>query len=186
MTLAGGVLLLNDGWQAMPATALSRPVAPLQVETEAGRWQAIVVHHSGSHTGSADTIARQQSRDWGFPSMGYHFVIGNGNGQHNGQIVAGPRWFAQEGGAHVADRGPDAQPSAAWFNDNAIGICLVGNGESRDFTDEQLKSLTSLVRELQRKCDIPASRVFMHSQLVRVASPGAKFPHELFALELSN
>ena len=186
MTLAGGVLLLNDGWTSMPLTALSRAAEPAtRVAVPQGRWQAIVIHHSGSHTGSAQDIARQQSRDWGFPSMGYHFVIGNGNGEHNGSIIAGPRWYRQESGAHVADRGA-AQPDAGWFNDNAIGICLIGNGESRAFTVEQLKSLTALVRELQQQCDIPASRVFMHSQLVPVASPGGKFPHEMFALQLSN
>jgi len=67
-----------------------------------------------------------------------------------------------------------------------IGICLIGNGASREFTDEQLASLMRLVRRLQKQCDIPASRVFMHSDLVQVDSPGTKFPHQLFALELSN
>ena len=50
----------------------------------------------------------------------------------------------------------------------------------------EVTRITALVRELQQQCDIPASRVFMHSQLVTVASPGGKFPHEMFALQLSN
>ena len=187
MTLAGGVLLLNDGWTSMPLTALSRAAEPApRVAVPQGRWQAIVIHHSGSHTGSAQDIARQQSRDWGFPSMGYHFVIGNGNGEHDGAIIAGQRWYYQQSGAHVAERAAGAQPTAAWFNDNAIGICLIGNGESREFTQEQMDSLTGLVRDLQKKCGIPASNVFMHSDLVPVASPGRAFPHEMFALEISN
>ena len=187
MTLAGGVLMLNDGWKAIPAAGLTGVIAPPPKMTlQPGRWSSIVIHHSGSHTGSAESISRQQSRDWGFPSMGYHFVIGNGNGEHDGAIIAGQRWYYQQSGAHVAERAAGAQPTAAWFNDNAIGICLIGNGESRAFTVEQLKSLTALVRELQQQCDIPASRVFMHSQLVPVASPGGKFPHEMFALQLSN
>lgn len=187
MTLAGGALMLNDDWKSVPAWSLRGSVdMPSQAPIEPGRWQAIVIHHSGSLMGSAEEITRQQQRDWGFPSMGYHFVIGNGNGEHNGSIIEGPRWLLQQPGAHVADRGAGAEPNAAWFNDHSIGVCLIGNGSSREFTDEQLASLMRLVRRLQKQCDIPASRVFMHSDLVRVDSPGAKFPHQLFALELSN
>jgi hypothetical protein len=187
MTLAGGVLMISDRWTALPAAAFNAPSpAASDVDIAPGRWQAIVIHHSGAHTGSADGIARQQLRDWGVQGMGYHFVIGNGNGEYDGDVIAGPRWYQQLGGAHVAERGAGAQPDAAWFNDNTIGICLIGNGESRAFTDAQLKSLISLVRDLQAKCGIPSSRVFLHSDLAPIASPGSKFPREQFAFALSN
>ena len=185
MTLACGVLLMSDRWTAMPAMSLSATVAPPpSVDIKPGRWQAIVIHHSGSYSGSAAEITRQQARDWNFPSMGYHFVIGNGNGEFDGDVIAGPRWFLQQSGSHVADRGAGAQPTAEWLNDNTIGICLIGNGERSEFTDAQMQSLMSLVRDLQAKCGIPASRVFLHSDLVQVASPGAKFPRERFAMAL--
>ncbi len=187
MTLAGAALLASDGFKALPATSLAETSSPMpSVEVSPNRWQAIVIHHSGSHTGSAEVIARQQARDWGLPTLGYHIVIGNGNGQHDGEAIYGPRWYAQEGGAHVADRGQGAAPDAAWMNQNSIGICLIGNGERREFTEAQLHSLTRIVRDLQKRCGIPSSQVFMHSDLVPVASPGAKFPHQLFALELAN
>jgi hypothetical protein len=185
MTLAGGALMLNDDWKAVPAWSLRGSVEiPNQAPIEPGRWQAIVIHHSGSHMGSAEEITRQQQRDWGFPSMGYHFVIGNGNGEHNGSIIEGPRWMLQQSGAHVADRGAGAQPDAGWFNENSIGICLIGNGERRAFTDAQMKALMTLVRSLQAKCGIPSSAVFMHSDLVQVASPGVYFPRETFSMAL--
>jgi hypothetical protein len=186
MTFAGGVLMLGDGWQGIPAVRVTeRSNAQSPVEIQPGRWQAIVIHHSATAAGTVDEITRQHAA-WGLPSLGYHFVIGNGNGEPDGSLAIGPRWYTQEAGAHVAARAPGATPDAAWFNQSAIGICLVGNGESREFTQEQMDSLTGLVRDLQKKCGIPASNVFMHSDLVPVASPGRAFPHEMFALEISN
>ncbi len=186
MTLAGGALVAGEGWRGIPAVKLageSRPGAPTPIAD--GRWQAIVVHHTGSAAGSADDIARQHAA-WGLGSLGYHFVIGNGYGEADGAIVQGPRWYAQEGGAHVADRPAGATPDAGWFNDNAIGICLVGNGERREFSDAQMRSLVQLVEDLQRACGIPDSAVFLHSDLADVASPGRWFPRARFALELAN
>jgi hypothetical protein len=185
MTLACGVLLMSERWTAIPAIGISESgVHQSSIEIQPGRWQAIVIHHSGSYAGTVRDMAQQQAHDWGFPSIGYHFVIGNGNGEYDGDIITCPRWFNQEPGAHVAERMPGAQPDAAWFNGNSIGICLIGNGERRGFTDSQMKSLMTLVRNLQQKCGIPSSAVFMHSDLVQVASPGAYFPRQTFTLAL--
>jgi len=186
MTFAGGALMLGDGWQGMPAVSIaSRNIASVQAPIESGRWQAIVIHHSGTAAGTAGEIARQHAA-WGLPSLGYHFVIGNGNGEADGVLLAGPRWTAQEPGAHVAARQAGATPDAAWFNQHAIGICLIGNGERRNFTDAQMKTLVRLVKDLQAACGIADSAVFLHSDLVEVASPGRWFPRAQLALELAN
>jgi hypothetical protein len=169
-------------------------VLPREAPMDRTRWNAIVIHHSGTPAGDAASIARMHG-DEGLAGLGFHFVVGNGQGLPDGFIEVGPRWNSQLPGAHVASRRATdgsrlvslrADASAEQLNLHAVGVCLIGNGESRAFTDEQLKSLTALVRELQQQCEIPASRVFMHSQLVQVASPGGKFPHEMFALQLSN
>ena len=104
----------------------------------------------------------------------------------DGVLLTGPRWTAQEAGAHVADRAAGSTPNAAWFNQHSIGICLVGNGERREFTDAQLKTLARVVEDLQAACGIPDSAVFLHSDLAPVASPGRWFPRAQLALELSN
>jgi hypothetical protein len=185
MTLACGVLMMSERWTAIPAIGISETgVQQSNIEIQPGRWRSIVIHHSGSYAGTVRDMAQQQSRDWGFPSIGYHFVVGNGNGEYDGDIITCPRWFNQQSGAHVADRGAGAQPDAGWFNENSIGICLIGNGERREFTDAQMKALMTLVRSLQAKCGIPASAVFMHSDLAPVASPGAYFPRETFSMAL--
>lgn len=186
MTLIGGALVAGDGWRGIPAVKLAgsvRPGAPVPIAD--GRWQAIVVHHTGSAAGSVDDLSRQHA-SWGLGSLGYHFVIGNGNGEADGAVLQGPRWYMQEAGAHVADRPAGAQPDAQWFNENAIGICLVGNGERRAFTDAQVSALVDLVESLQRACSIPDSAVYLHSDLAEVASPGRWFPRARFALELAN
>jgi len=186
MTFAGGALMLGDGWRGIPAVRVAETSAPrAQVQIEPGRWQAIVIHHSATAAGTVDEITRQHLA-WGLPSLGYHFVIGNGNGEPDGSLSIGPRWYTQEAGAHVAARPAGAAPDAAWFNQNAIGICLVGNGERRGFTDAQLKALTALVKDLQQNCGIPDSNVFLHSDLAEVASPGRFFPKAQLAFELAN
>ncbi|MFM7052303.1 MAG: peptidoglycan recognition family protein [Planctomycetota bacterium] len=188
MTLAGGALLIGDRWQALPAVKIAPSESPrggAPVEVAPGRWQAIVIHHSATPAGTAVDLARQHEQ-WGLGSLGYHFVIGNGNGQADGEVVQGPRWLEQQPGAHVAERAAGATPDAAWFNQNAIGICLIGNGERRAFTESQMKALAALVNDLQRATGIPDANVVLHSDLVATESPGRWFPREQFAIDIAN
>lgn len=180
MVTAGAALVLAgsgvDGLNvAANLTDLGRnPIAP-QADVVPGRWKAIIIHHSGLPAGSPESIERQH-RAWGYASLGYHFVIGNGFDYGNGAVYAGPRWRLQQPGAHVVERPLGTEPTADWFNENAIGICLVGNGEKRGFTDAQIRELKDLIVELQGTCGIPDSAVFLHSDLAEVASPGRFFP----------
>jgi len=163
-------LAMATNLAGLTAAPASGPVA-----VEPGRWKAIVLHHSGLPAGSPESIERQH-RAWGYASLGYHFVVGNGFDYGNGAIYAGPRWRLQQPGAHVADRPRGAEPGADWFNEHAIGICLVGNGQKRGFTDAQIRELRGLIVELQRTCGIPDSAIFLHSDLADVESPGQHFP----------
>ena len=68
---------------------------------------------------------------------------------------------------------------AKWKTALIIGICLIGNGDRSEFTEAQMRALVDLVRALQIRLDIPASRVVLHSDLnPDVASPGRLFPIE--------
>jgi N-acetylmuramoyl-L-alanine amidase len=179
VTSAAALVLAGEGLRGLNVAAhitdLGRdPVAP-QADVVPGRWRAIVIHHSGLPAGSPESIERQH-RAWGYASLGYHFVIGNGFDYGNGAVYPGPRWRMQQPGAHVVERPIGAEPNADWFNENAIGICLVGNGEKRGFTDDQVRELKGLIVELQQACGIPDSAVFLHSDLADVASPGRFFP----------
>lgn len=95
--------------------------------------------------------------------MAYHFVIGNGRGMRDGEIVAGSRWRLQQQGAHVAWRLRDAR--GASVADYAIGICLVGNFEQQRPTRAQLASLRRLVTALRERYRIDARAVQGHGEV---------------------
>lgn len=200
MALACGVLLLGDaqGPRAIPAAAVvtvgagDAGVMPREAPLDRSRWNAIVIHHSGSPAGDASSIARMHGAE-GLAGLGYHFVIGNGQGMPDGFVEAGPRWNRQLPGAHVASA---PRPSGAMrvaartaqtpdeLNLHAIGICLVGNGDRREFTDRQIDELASLVRRIQRTMGIPSERVFLHSDVAQTSSPGQFFPMARFEEQL--
>lgn len=182
MTIVGGLLWLLDGAPRPDAAALRIPAlvattGPRSLDAifstdqpiRQGRWQGIVIHHSGSPHGSATTIDADH-RGMGLNGLGYHFVIGNGNGAGDGELHVGARWLAQGVGAHTAgDQGE-------WYNRHTIGICLVGDGDRRGFTPAQIQRLVALVNELQRRLELPASSVKLHRELAGTSSPGLHFP----------
>jgi len=186
MTLVGGSLsaITGHGVGALqgvtlsPLTSLSGPStiesvfrtnAPLDQE----RWASIVIHHSGSPAGSPASLD-EQHRSMGLAGLGYHFVIGNGVGMSDGEIHVGRRWLEQLPGAHVAGVQGDH------YNRTSVGVCLVGNGDRRRFTDAQIQGLAELTAALARELDIPADRILLHSDLASTRSPGAFFPEARF------
>lgn len=147
---------------------------PLDTE----RWSSIVIHHSGAAAGDAESI-RRLHESYGYRGLGYHFLVGNGNGLGDGVVHVGYRWDGQLPGVHTSG------PRADHFNERAIGICLVGNGDRRPFTDRQIASLVSLVQRLQRQLGIPAERVYLHRDVSPLASdPGRFFAAGLFDEQL--
>lgn len=191
MTVVGGGLLALDHRQAGPAEGLTltplvattspdtvdvvfRTTAPL----DQSRWKAIVIHDSGGPSGSPDSLDADARRH-GLRGLGYDFVIGNGKGMADGELHVGGRWMSQSPGAHAAG------PKSDWYNRNAIGICLVGDGERRAFTPAQLRRLVQLVDALSKEFKIPADKVILHSQIVDTASPGRFFPEAAFRAQLA-
>jgi len=173
MTLACGVLLMSDRWVSLEATSV-------QTELQVGRWEGILIHHSGTHAASVADLARRQSDEWGLNSIGYHIVIGNGNGEHDGDVIRCPRWVSQRDGAHFASTANGLQPDPEWINGKFIRICLIGNGDERDFTDAQYNALLGVVHDLQRRCGIKKELVMRYADLMPTTSPGARFEWQKF------
>ncbi|MEC9232799.1 MAG: peptidoglycan recognition family protein [Planctomycetota bacterium] len=198
MTAVTGMLLMSGGFE-MPTTRFTAtkpvimapaeslgagdatPVPSAALGVDEGRWQHIVIHDSGSMAGTVRELD-VQARRAGLDDLGYHFVIGNGAGLSDGVVEATPRWNRQGAGAHVAASPAPSPAERARIDDlnrRSIGICLIGNGERKAFTESQIRALIDLVRSLQVQLDIPASGVMLHSDLNReVASPGRFFPIE--------
>lgn len=181
MTLVTGGLLVLGGKDAGPLTG--RTITPLAqmntaqsmdsifhpaAELKPGAWTAIVIHHTGAPAGSPASIDAAH-REAGLAGLGYHFVIGNGVQMGDGEVHAGFRWVDQLPGAHVAG------PGGAEWNSSSIGIALVGNGDRRPFTDTQINRLMTLTSELARRLDIPSDRIYLHTDLAAVSSPGRYF-----------
>lgn len=178
----GGRAPRVDGMTLTPLVASAGPnsveaIFATRNELDRERWASIVVHHSGSPVGSPATIA-DEHRAMNLNGLGYHFVIGNGRGAGDGAIHVGYRWLDQLPGAHAAGDNGD------WYNRHGIGICLVGDGNRRGFTDQQLARLTQLVRALAEELDIPEERIVLHSDIAPASDPGRLFPAAAFREEL--
>ncbi|MFQ5956331.1 MAG: peptidoglycan recognition family protein [Candidatus Brocadiales bacterium] len=160
----------------MPAP---RPVIPREeipsvfklprVQVNAQKWRYIVIHHSATPSGSANSFDHyhREKKGWN-RGLGYHFVIGNGNGSSNGIVETGPRWLRQIDGAHAG---------SAEYNQRGIGICLVGDFETSRPTSEQTSSLVGLIKELQRLCSIPSENIILHRHIRDTSCPGRNFSY---------
>ncbi len=190
MTVVMGLLALDTprpagGFPLTKITTLEdRPESARDLLFSAGaaldrdRWSGIVIHHLGEPFGTPESIHRQHL-SWGYQGLGYHFLVGNGNGLANGEIHVGYRWIEQLPGAHVVGDAGRAH------NERSIGICLVGNGDRQPYSDRQIRHLVRLVQRLQQACDIPAEAVHLHADLATgLTSPGRLFPEADFRAQL--
>ena len=135
-------------------------------------WRYIVLHHTASTSGSVATIdsTHQQRTDSSgnhWRGIGYHFVIGNGNGMPDGAIEPTFRWEEQTSGAHAGINE---------YNQLGIGICLVGNFEESPPSAAQLASVKRLVAALKAECGLETDQVLRHGDLKATECPGKFFP----------
>jgi hypothetical protein len=195
MTVVGGLLIaLNPspaasaGGRSLPAmmaTGVGSSMASILAGTkhkaadgsildgvDRSKWQAIVIHHSGSPVGNQETIAQQHAA-YNVKPVGFHFIVGNGRKMGDGEIHATNRWNNQLRGA-VVGQTQKLDPR------RVISICLIGDGEREKFTQAQLSRTVELVGFLCEELNIPAERVFLHSQLANTADPGRLFPEMQF------
>lgn len=185
MTGMAGMLSLATGVQSpvlnAPAAAATEtgpsdwlaPVLAPARDISGPQWDGIVVHHSASIQGNLASLTRQHELQ-GLSGLGYHFVIGNGNGAQDGELLVGYRWSQQLAGAHVAG------PLSEQYNSTKIGICLIGDGDSRGFNPNQISTLMQVIRGLQEEFGIPDDAVELHRDVFSTSSPGRFFPQAAF------
>ena len=147
----------------------SNPFKPSVAERD---WQYIVLHHTAGSHGSVESIhethlKRKDSRGNPWMGIGYHFVIGNGNGMADGDIEPTFRWHQQLHGAHAG---------VGAYNDRGIGICLVGNFELAPPSEAQLSAVKRLVGILKSEYGITGENVIGHGDVKATACPGRYFP----------
>ena len=181
-----GSLLADAHWKVSSATAepalagqVGAPTAvasvpritPRDAAVDRGRWRAIVIHDSGTPAGDLRSIERRHQQA-GLAGLGFHFVVGNGQGMDDGAVAVGPRWERQLAGAHAARgwrtpvrTGGTVALDASGLNQFSIAICLVGRADRRPFTDRQCRETRALVRQLQSEFGIADDAVFLACEL---------------------
>ena len=118
------------------------------------QWKTIVIQQLNQPSGTPERVDREH-KQLGLDGLGYHFLIGNGNGLGDGFVHIGYRWIEQS---------PAVKPfNASDMDHQTISICLIGNGDRRPFTEIQLLHVTRLVQRLQVELGIPESRVSLSS-----------------------
>lgn len=137
-------------------------------------WRYIVLHHTASGSGSVDSIhaEHQQRKDSdgnNWRGIGYHFVIGNGDGMGDGAIEPTFRWHDQSSGAHAG---------VGLYNEFGVGICLIGNFDETPPTPRQIASAKRLVAALKGTCHIETVGVVRHGDVKATACPGKLFPFD--------
>jgi len=143
---------------------------PAQVEK---KWMAIIVHHSATETGNAAIFDRMHREENHWDGVGYDFVIGNGSNSGDGEVEVTFRWRRQIAGAHCGGTADN------WANEDAVGICLVGNFDYSTPSEEQMQSLLELISFLKLRYGISNSHIYGHRSTpgARVTDcPGSKFP----------
>lgn len=190
MTVASGVLLVLEPRPVTGTNPIALNVVDRQPTFGAGlfdttpspaprAWTTIVIHQSGATVGSAETLGKTHE-SLGLGGLGYHFVLGNGQGAPDGQIVAGFRWTRQQRGAFPGGT-LDAQ------GQRTISICLIGDEKSPP-TELQLRQLVWLVHQLQAKFRIPADHVLSPQQNAQAgdasAFPTAAFRQQLYSVPM--
>lgn len=167
--------------RALPAIG---PITAWRADNLSNRWKRIIIHHSATLQGSAESFDRvhREERKWE-NGLGYHFVIGNGKGMADGEVAVGDRWRKQLDGAHV--KGPNKNEK---LNSNSIGIALVGNFEEAVPTAKQLAALKGLVNYLRKECFISLADVVGHGEMSdnKTLCPGKYFFVDELRLAIAN
>jgi hypothetical protein len=167
---------------ARPEPRLVSSVPPLPVEwrprAEPRTWKYIVLHHSATDRGDVQSIdidhrARTDRNGEPWLGIGYHFVIGNGQGMADGEVAPTFRWQDQLAGAHAGK---------TLYNERGIGICLIGDFREQPPTPKQLDAARRLLAALMEHYRIAPQDCVRHGDITGTECPGAQLPsHELVA-----
>lgn len=110
-----------------------------------GVWSRVQLHGTHSNRDSVAGLARWHHQIAASKrGLAYHFVIGNGGGEQDGQIHVGSHWMNQRtaGQSTVADGGK---------NGGVIDVALIGDFALKGPTPAQLEALDELLDYLSMK-----------------------------------
>jgi len=115
----------------------------------------LILHHSAisrtKNNHQFEAINNYHKKKWNFKSkfgyyIGYAYLI-----EPNGEVIQGR--YENEAGAHCKGQ-----------NNSSVGICLTGNFDREEPTDEQIKALSELVKKLLKKYKLKESDIKFHRE----------------------
>ena len=127
----------------------------------------IIIHHSlvsrQKNANQFDAVDRYHtSKGWGM--IGYHYFL-----EPSGELKHGRNETVT--GAHCKQK---------LMNYRSIGICLAGNFDMEEPTEEQKMQLLNLIKDIQGKYDIPDKNVLPHRHFATYKSCwGNKLPNDI-------
>lgn len=150
----------GHGLFILPGTLPALEGGKEELKLRKGTIQFAVIHHAAklNQYTAAEVLRIHKAR--GFATYGYNKLI-----EPDGKVVIGrdPKWR----GAHTLTSGSDPQ----YWNENALGYCLVWNGEEKPFPDAMYRSLA---KELHKDGFQPA-QIRLHREVSATLCPGKHF-----------
>lgn len=130
--------------------------------------QYIIIHHTGGTDKDplADTshhtfqIVDNYHKSLGWGKMGYHYFI-----EKDGRLTQGRMDY--EEGAHTIG-----------YNRKSIGVCLAGNFDAADPTEEQKKALRALLISLTTKFSVPLIKIVPHREFTKKTCFGKRLSND--------
>ena len=142
------------------------PIDPISVRS-LGVPDRITIHHSvtGGTLDDARSVVRMHREERGWPDVGYHFLI-----LGDGRILQGRDWIEIPGRPTTISLRLGAHSGRD--NTGNVGICVLGNFETRYPSFVAFDSLVSLSRLLVRELGISVERIFGHRDRKSTLCPG--------------
>ena len=114
------------------------------------RWSSIEIYYSGSRAGNIEQLASLNGLA-GPQDINCHFVVCNGLGGSDGQVLATEKWQRQW----------SIMPGRTWYGSiRTIRICVIADDENPLPTNLQIKRTQALVEALCRKFEIALELIY--------------------------
>jgi N-acetylmuramoyl-L-alanine amidase len=131
-----------------------------------------IILHTAEFDGHADKdIIKRWHLEKGWEDIGYHWVITGS-------------WY-DEKCLTQHGRQPIYEGAHAWgYNSKSLGICMTGNGDNIEWTQEQMDALGKLVSKLMKTYQIPIENVIGHREtFVNKINPRKTCPGKLIDMK---
>lgn len=115
----------------------------------------VIIHHSATESGAAESFARYHVDKNGWPGIGYHFVITKSGEIQQTQLLKTVSYHT------------------SGINTRSVGICLTGDYDKQQAPSVQLSSLVKLIKYLEGKMGRKLN-IAGHNEYSNKSCPGDK------------